>query len=219
MSSADRPGLTRQILIDTALRLLDEVGLDGLSVRRLAAEFGVKSPALYWHVRGKQELLDGMADAIIAAARVRPPRANETWQDWLTRRGEKYRRTLLAHRDGARVVTNAEWLSEHTIVRFNGELVVLVERGFGAALAMRTLTAITQYTNGFVLREQIRPTAVDRLAANRLDALTELLDADAPLLTALRAGAGTVGDRAYRHGLRALVDGTAEALARETQRA
>jgi TetR/AcrR family tetracycline transcriptional repressor len=58
-------GLSRELLIETGLRLLDEVGLDGLSVRRLAAELGVRSPALYWHIKTKQELLEGMAAAII----------------------------------------------------------------------------------------------------------------------------------------------------------
>jgi AcrR family transcriptional regulator len=42
-----RAGLTRHTIIETALRLLDQVGLEGLTVRRLAAELGVQSPALY----------------------------------------------------------------------------------------------------------------------------------------------------------------------------
>ena len=78
-----RAGLSRQTIVQTALGLLDQVGLEGLTVRRLAAELGVQSPALYWHLRGKQELLDGMADAIIMAAGMGPPRPGESWQAWL----------------------------------------------------------------------------------------------------------------------------------------
>src|SRR6266545_4694662 len=74
MGGSRRPGLTRQTMIETALLLLDEVGLDGLTVRRLAAELGVQSPSLYWHIRTKQELLDGMADTIVQAAGMGPPR-------------------------------------------------------------------------------------------------------------------------------------------------
>ncbi|MEU8362555.1 TetR/AcrR family transcriptional regulator C-terminal domain-containing protein [Nonomuraea sp. NPDC048882] len=154
MPSDKRPGLTKQVLIDTALRLLDEVGLEGLTVRRLSAELGVQSPALYWHIRTKQELLDGMADAICRAPGMGPPRDDESWQDWLLRRARAYRATLLARRDGARVVAHARSLSQETVALFDRELAAMVERGFTPALALHTIGALTSYVNGFVLREQ-----------------------------------------------------------------
>src|SRR5262245_48256506 len=123
-------GLTRPAIIRTALRLLDQVGLDGLTVRRLAAELGVQSPALYWHFRSKQELLDQMADAIIRAAGMGPPHRGESWQDWLIRRARAYRRSVLAHRDGARLVAGAQWLTPATIRMFDEELTAMVGRGF-----------------------------------------------------------------------------------------
>ena len=143
MPSDKRPGLTKQVLIDTALRLLDEVGLEGLTVRRLAAELGVQSPALYWHIRTKQELLDGMADAICRAPGMGPPRDDESWQDWLLRRARAYRATLLARRDGARVVAHARSLSQETVALFDRELAAMVERGFTPALALHTIGALT----------------------------------------------------------------------------
>src|SRR5262245_30457601 len=118
MGENQTSGVTRQSMIETALRLLNEVGLDGLTVRRLAAELGVKSPSLYWHIRTKQELLDGMADAIVQAPGMGPPRAGESWQDWLTRRARAYRRSLLSYRDGARIVSNAR-LSPATLRMFD----------------------------------------------------------------------------------------------------
>ena len=141
-------------MIETALRLLDEVGLDGLTVRRLATELGVQSPALYWHLRNKQELLDGMADAIVVAAGMGPPRDGESWQDWLARRARAYRESLLAHRDGARIVANAARLSPATLRTFDEELTAMVGHGFTPLLALRTITALTHYTNGAVLQEQ-----------------------------------------------------------------
>src|SRR5437867_867347 len=127
MSVTTRPGLTREAMIKAALRLLDEVGLDGLTVRRLAAELGVQSPALYWHIRNRQGLLDGMADAIIQAAGMGPPRSGESWQEWLARRSRAYRLSVLAHRDGARIVAGAYWLGPATIQTFNDELAAMVE--------------------------------------------------------------------------------------------
>ena len=219
MGATKRPGLTREVLIETALRLLDDVGLEGLTVRRLATELGVRSPALYWHIRTKQELLDGMADAIVLAAGMGPPREGETWQEWLARRCRAYRRSLLAHRDGARIVSDAAALGAETIKLFNDELAAMVERGFTPVLALRTITAASQYINGFVLQEQSAAHRELPGVADRVSGLAELLDGgmSAPLIRAFGEGAGRGGDDAFEHGLRVLVDGTAVALAREDE--
>jgi TetR/AcrR family tetracycline transcriptional repressor len=210
MSVQPRPTLTRQTLIATALRLLDEVGLDGLTVRRLGAALGVQSSALYWHIRTKQELLDGMADAIILAAGPEPPRAGESWQDWLTRRARAARQSMLAHRDGALVVATASWLSSATIRAFNGELAALVDRGFTALDALRTLTAVSRYVTGYVLQEQARSRTRTAWPGDPQAALVDLLDGDtsAPLLVALRDTTGATSDETFEYGLKAFIDGT-----------
>jgi len=210
-------GLTRPTIIQTALRLLDQVGLDGLTVRRLAAELGVQSPALYWHFRSKQELLDQMADAIIRAAGMGPPDHGESWQDWLIRRARAYRRSVLAHRDGARLVAGAQWLTPATIRMFDEELTAMVGRGFTPVLALRTISALAYYINGFVLQEQASRQEVAERPPDQLAALAELLEggASAPLLVAIREGGSPLGEAAFEHGLRALIDGTAAALARQ----
>jgi TetR/AcrR family tetracycline transcriptional repressor len=221
MVERKRAGLTRQHLIDTALRLLDEVGLDGLTVRRLAAELGVQSPALYWHIRGKQELFDGIADEIIRGAGMGPPRDGESWQEWLRRRARAYRRSVLAHRDGARIVANALVLNPATLRLFNEELTAMVARGFTPLLALRTIAAVTHYVNGSVLQEQTERQEYAERPADPLAGLAALLGvgSDAALVVAMHQTGGTLaGGDAFEHGLQALIDGTAAALARETQK-
>ncbi|KAB8194725.1 TetR family transcriptional regulator [Nonomuraea phyllanthi] len=212
MRTDKRPGLTRQLLIDTALRLLDEVGLEGLTVRRLAAELGVRSPALYWHIRTKQELLDGMADAICRAPGMGPPRDGESWQEWLARRARAYRASLLAHRDGARVVAHARSLSPETVRLFDEELSAMVERGFTPAMALHTIASVTYFVNGFVLQEQ----AALQEAAPPPDGGAADGGAGATLVAAVRESGGPIGERAFEHGLRVFIDGTLAALARPT---
>ncbi|MFC4591170.1 TetR/AcrR family transcriptional regulator C-terminal domain-containing protein [Sphaerisporangium corydalis] len=213
-----RPALTRRTVIEAALRLLDETGLDGLTVRRLAADLGVQSPALYWHFRTKQELLDGMADVIVLDAGMGPPADGESWQDWLARRTRAYRASLSSHRDGARVVTNARDLSPATLQKLDEELSAMVRCGFSPALALRTIAALSQYTNGFVLAEQSHspttPPPPTDPAADQLAALAGLLaeGMSATLITALRESGGAGGDEAFEHGLRTFIDGTATAL-------
>jgi len=214
VGDSTRAGLTRELMIDTALRLLDEVGLDGLTVRRLATELGVKSPSLYWHIRTKQELLDGMADTIIQAAGMGPPSEGESWQQWLSRRARNYRASVLAHRDGARLVATASWLSPATIRTFDAELTAMVERGFTPALALHTIAAISRYVNGFVLQEQTARPASPGTPREQLAALAGMLDggAEATLLQAIRDAGSPSGEAAFEHGLRALIDGTVAAL-------
>jgi AcrR family transcriptional regulator len=60
----ERTRLTRDAVVGRALRLADAVGLDALTIRKLAAELGVTPMALYWHFRSKEELLDGLAERV-----------------------------------------------------------------------------------------------------------------------------------------------------------
>jgi TetR/AcrR family tetracycline transcriptional repressor len=219
MSEESRPSLDRSTVVQAALGLLKRVGLDGLTTRRLAAELGVKSPALYWHFRNKQELLDAMADALIRETGMGPPRSGETWQEWLARRVRAYRTSLLAYPDSARIVTEAKQLSPATIRTFNEELQALVALGFDPIQALRTVTALTNYANGFVLQEQSsRQPAIDMPVA--LESIAELFNEgdEAPLLVAFAEGGSPYSEESFEYGLRALIEGCAAALNRRASK-
>ena len=85
--------LDRQTVVGAALRLLDRVGIEGLTVRKLAAELGVQAPALYWHFKSKQQLLDEMAStAFIDAVReYGMPSTEANWQEWMLEFGKLLR--------------------------------------------------------------------------------------------------------------------------------
>ncbi|WP_068923772.1 TetR/AcrR family transcriptional regulator C-terminal domain-containing protein [Planobispora rosea] len=216
MSENTRPGLTRQIIIDTALRLLDEVGLEGLTVRRLAVELGVQSPALYWHFRTKQELLNGMAGAVVLSAGMGPPREGESWQSWLARRARSYRRALLTHRDGARLVATATGLDPDVVRNLNAEVAAMIAHGFTPVLALRTITALSHYALGAVLQEQAlqqqapRKQAAPPAGGAPLGPLIAILDGDteAPLVAAMQQGSSAGGDADFEHGLQTIITGT-----------
>ena len=92
-------------VVGRAIDLLDEVGLSGLSMRRLAGDLGVRPSALYHHVASKQELLGAVADEILARGR----RSTEVlgWQDELRLTCLELRDTMLRHRDGAALIALA----------------------------------------------------------------------------------------------------------------
>src|SRR5215467_1950243 len=61
-----RPQLTREQVVTAAIELADRHGIESISMRRLAKKLGVEAMSLYTHVRNKDDLLDGMADAVIS---------------------------------------------------------------------------------------------------------------------------------------------------------
>src|SRR6185437_14854218 len=98
---------SRDDVVEAALRILDDLGLPDLTMRRLAAALDVQPSALYWHFPNKQTLLAELADRIVAARRV--PAAADPAADWRDAvRGEAaaLRDALLAYRDGAEVVSS-----------------------------------------------------------------------------------------------------------------
>src|SRR5437763_13866566 len=76
------PKLTRAAIVDTAITLADEEGLDGLSMRHIAERMGVGAMSLYRHVANKDELLALMTDEISARNPYPSPEGkNWTWRD------------------------------------------------------------------------------------------------------------------------------------------
>jgi TetR/AcrR family tetracycline transcriptional repressor len=120
----------------------------------------------------------------------------------------------MAHRDGARLVATASWLSPATIRTFDQELTAMVERGFTPALTLHTIAAISRYVTGFVLQEQRTRMMSDGTAPDDpLEAVAQLLDrgTEATLLQAIRdsgvtAGCGRVGAVARALGARTVAD-------------
>lgn len=97
-----REPLSRETIIEAALRVLDAEGLAGTSMRRVAEEIGTVPSALYSHVRNKDELLALVFDRVAGEIALPEPDPGH-WQDQLKAMGRDMRRVLAAHRDIARV--------------------------------------------------------------------------------------------------------------------
>src|SRR3954469_19437454 len=95
--SAKTAPLDETRVLDAAFRVLERHGFAGLTIRRIADVLGVKNPALYWHFRNKQEIVNGMASRLLdrMVEQVAGPDPAD-WQDWLRLAANGYRRTLLS---------------------------------------------------------------------------------------------------------------------------
>ena len=147
--------LDRQQVIDEALHLLDDGGLDALSLRTLAGRLGVQAPTLYWHIGSKAELLDALADAIMDdAIRALPQsRADDNWAAWMLAALAGLRGAMLRHRDGARIVSGAR-LSLRRGDFSESAMSALVDQGVELQRARLTVLAGERFTVGYVLEEQ-----------------------------------------------------------------
>jgi TetR/AcrR family tetracycline transcriptional repressor len=146
--------LDRTQIVDAALELLNETGIDQLSTRLLAQRLRVQQPALYWHFKNKRALLDAMNEEILRRGhRHRMPSPGESWQDFLRSNARSFRGALIAFRDGARVHAGTE-VEPQELGRMEELLHFLGQAGLAPGKAMELLICIGRYTVGCVLEEQ-----------------------------------------------------------------
>lgn len=159
--------LTRPAVIAAALRVLDERGLDGLSTRAVADRLGVRMNTVLWHVKTKARMLELMADAVLGGIRYDdlPDTALERARELAAR----YRCALLAHRDGAALVTGTYPAEPHTL-RFADHLVdALLRAGADEQQAAWTAWTIAYFVLGLTQEEQAAPAEGDERLAQAVD--------------------------------------------------
>lgn len=201
-----RPRLDRQQIVAAALELLDEVGLDRLTTRALAERLGVKQPAMYWHFKGREELLAAMAEEMLVGALPAQPEVGSAPAVWLAERARAFRYALLAHRDGARVHAGSTPAAAQ-LPLLEAQIVVMVASGMSAHQALQTGMVISRYTIGWVLEEQA--------SALRMPDPDDVAD-DAPQLSAaLLAFNQDDSDANFEYGLTALIDGLVRASSKK----
>ncbi|MFF0741161.1 TetR/AcrR family transcriptional regulator C-terminal domain-containing protein [Streptomyces sp. NPDC004111] len=148
--------LDRKLLAETALRLLNEVGLEGLTLRAIADELGVKAPALYWHFKNKQALLDEMATEMMRrmTAEFLGHTDGLSWHDALSGAMRGMRGHLLRYRDGAKVYSGTHFTDLTYAAPMEAHLRALVDDGFTPEGASRAWFTAYGYTIGYVIEEQ-----------------------------------------------------------------
>lgn len=95
-----RPGLTRAQVLDAAMAIIDEGGVEELTMRRLGAALNRNPMAVYRHARDKDALLDGVVELVVAQFVVTPGPGAAGSQDWeraLRETAHGFRRAALVH--------------------------------------------------------------------------------------------------------------------------
>jgi AcrR family transcriptional regulator len=149
--------LTRQRIVAAAGRLVDAEGLAAVSVRRLATELGVRGPSLYNHFATKAEIVDAVADAVVARVDV-SAFGRYDWREALRRWAQSYHAVLSAHPNIVPVIAHGPGRRPAALAMADTVYGALVDAGFSPARAthigalMRYLvtgSALGSFSRGF----------------------------------------------------------------------
>jgi TetR/AcrR family transcriptional regulator, tetracycline repressor protein len=147
-----RGSLTREEIIKEALALLEEHGPGALSMRRLADRLGVAPNALYTHVRGKADLIDGLVDQVYAGLDLHPDPADD-WTQQLATLSQAVRAHLLAHPAVVPYALQQPGLGPHSLRLGEAIYDILRPAGFSDQAVVGTVYALLTYILGFVALE------------------------------------------------------------------
>jgi AcrR family transcriptional regulator len=128
MPRPSSPLISRDAVVETALRLIDADGLDAFSLPRLARELKVQTPSLYYHFADRADILRTVARAIVLESRVPAPSTSLTWVDWFVGISLAFRRAVLNHRNAAPILL--EFMPRDVVV-WNYELGVQILAAVG----------------------------------------------------------------------------------------
>ena len=140
----------RTEIVDAAITILAERGLDAVSFRNVARAVGVKAPSLYWHVKGKRELLGHMSERLVRDMLADLPPASR-WQDWLRNLAITSYRHQQRTRDIRRLIIEGRMdpavLAEFSAAFCKG----LVARGFEPAQAFDAQRSVMTLATGWTM--------------------------------------------------------------------
>ena len=137
MSMGTRVPLTRERIIAAAVELVDESGLDALSMRKLGAALGVEAMSLYNHVDNKDDVLDGILDAVLRE--VPQPDPGLPWDERLRELAHGFRRVGLAHPGVLPMFNSRRIVSAEGFAAIANIHAILLEVGFDRRVGARRL--------------------------------------------------------------------------------
>lgn len=141
-----RAPLDRDRIVATALRIVDERGVAGLSLRALADDLGVTPMAIYWHVGDKDELLELVGQAVLAQIEVPAPRG-----DWREQLRDLHRAMLAGfyrHPESGDLLIGRARYGAAGLGLFERILTILLEAGFSPEAAFDAYQSLYLFTLG-----------------------------------------------------------------------
>ena len=195
--------LSRDKIVDAALRLMEREGLQGVSMRKLAQELDAGAATLYWHVGDKEQLLGLMLDRIVGESKVVEPDP-EHWQEQVKQLARNARELLKSHRDAAQLSMGRIPAGPNSFPVLERYLAVLASASLPPRVIAYASDMFSLFVGAFAFEESMPPPDVAAMGA----ALQGLSPEEYPHLTSLSADlmAGDTDER-FEWALELLVRG------------
>jgi TetR/AcrR family tetracycline transcriptional repressor len=147
-----RTPLSRVRIVEAALRYVDDHGLDALSMHKLGAALDVKGMSLYHHVANKNDLLDGVVEALWAEVEeAAPPR--EDWRQGLESFARAVRDMVRRHSNAASLVFSQRVIPQPALRVVRSHVAALTAAGFDEARSYDLMRTVTSYVFGSAFAE------------------------------------------------------------------
>ncbi|OOC53446.1 MULTISPECIES: TetR/AcrR family transcriptional regulator [Nocardiopsis] len=150
-----RSSLSRERVLEGAIRVADERGAASVSMRKVAEHLGVEAMSLYHHVANKDEILDGIVDLVFAEIDL--PRDAADWRSAMRRRAFSARAVLFRHTWALGLMDSRRNPGPATLRHHDWVIGCLRGAGFPIAMAAQAFSTLDSYVYGFVLQESNLP--------------------------------------------------------------
>ena len=169
-----RPKLSRAAVVAGAVELADDIGVHPLTLRKLAAHLGVKPMSIYHHVANKDEILDGMVDAVFAEIDL--PGSDIGWREAMRQRACSARAALGRHPWAVGMLDSRANPGPATLRHHDAVIGCLRANGFSPAMTAHAMAVIDAFVYGFALQEAALPAESGEELAALADGLMAELD-------------------------------------------
>jgi AcrR family transcriptional regulator len=210
-----RAPLTRERVLRAAIRVADQRGIDALSMRTLGSALGVEAMSLYNHVANKEEILDGLADLVVAEIDL--PLPGEPWREAMRRRAASARAMFQRHPWALMVMETRTNPGLPSMRYYDAVIGCLREGGFSIAMAAHAFAVLDSYIFGFSLQEMKLPFKnADELAHLADDIMRQMPAKEFPYFTEMivehTLKPGYAFGNEFDFGLELVLDGLERAL-------
>lgn len=154
MTSSDgrsRAGLDRDKIIDGAVELADEIGLDPLTIRRLADHLGVRPMSLYHYVTSKDDIVDGMVGRVFDEVERPDPAA--PWREAIRGRARSLRAALRRHPWAIPIMESRRRPGADILDHHEAMLAIWLGTGFPLPIVAHGVAVVDAFVYGFALEE------------------------------------------------------------------
>jgi AcrR family transcriptional regulator len=209
-NTGERRGRDRKLtpdgILEAALRIADDEGIESLSMRRLGQALGVEAMSLYKHVDGKEAILDGIAELVMRE--VEAPDRARPWRDAIRLSSSSMHRALLRHPWASAVIESRRNAGPARLGYLDAVVSMLIEAGFSIPAVARSFMYLDSYIYGYTMQVLAWPFDLRDLPPDQAAGFAAQLGTAYPGLAAMAelyaTGAGV--PLAFEDGLESVLD-------------